>query len=141
MSNLIRKFLGLPPKERKLLIRALLLVAAVRLGLWVIPFSRLQRLVLWMAAKPGRDRSETVSTEKLAWAIETASRYVPKATCLTQAMAAKILFGIYGCESLLKIGVARGEGGRMLAHAWLESQGRTIVGVPECEYTPLLSIE
>lgn len=141
MSNLIRKFLSLPPKERMLLIRALLLVAAVRLGLWVIPFSRLQRLVLWMAAKPGRDRAEIFSTEKLAWAIEMASRFVPKATCLTQAMAAKILFGIYGCDSLLKIGVARGEDGRMLAHAWLESRGRAVVGVPECEYTPLLSME
>lgn len=141
MSKLIRKFLDLPPAKRELLIKALLLEGAVRTGLWLLPFPHLQKLVLRLAEKPADDRANIVSADDLAWAISTASRFVPKATCLTQAMAAKILFGTYGYESLLKIGVARGEDGRMRAHAWLEIQGRAVVGGPECEYTPLLSME
>jgi hypothetical protein len=141
MSKLISKFLNLPSAERELLIKALLLEGAMRTGLWLLPFPILQKLVLRLAAKPAEDRAKMVSADDLAWAITTASRFVPKATCLTQAMAAKILFGIHGYESLLKIGVARGEDGRMRAHAWLESQGRAVVGGPECEYTPLLSME
>ena len=141
MSNAIRKFLDLPPSRRKLFIEALVIVAAVRLGLWVIPFPRLKSLVLRIEAKLSRDRSGIASSSELAWAIEAASRFVPKATCLTQAMAAKILFSIHGRESLLRIGVARGGDGRMLAHAWLESQGRAVVGGQDFEYTPLLSVK
>jgi hypothetical protein len=141
MSRMIRKFLDLPSAERELLIKALLLEGTVRMGLWLLPFPILQKLVIRLAAKPAEDRAKIVSADDLAWAIATASRFVPKATCLTQAMAAKILFGIYGYGSLLKIGVARGDDGRMRAHAWLESQGRAVVGGPKCEYTPLLSME
>ena len=57
-----------------------------------------------------------------------ASRRVPKATCLTQAIALRTLLARDGKESELRIGVAKAEDGRLEAHAWLESDGRIVIG-------------
>lgn len=113
----------------------------MRAGLSLLPFPVLRRLVGRLSANTDVDRPGSASNDDLAWAIETASRFVPRSTCLSRAMAAKLLFGIYGHSSLLKIGVLKGEDGRVLAHAWLESRGKVIVGGPDGEYTPLLTLE
>jgi hypothetical protein len=55
---------------------------------------------------------------------------VPRATCLTQALATMILLGQEGHHSRMFIGVSRGEGQRMDAHAWVECSGEVIVGGP-----------
>jgi len=56
------------------------------------------------------------------------SRFVPFATCLPQALAAMFLIRSRGQYSDLKIGVAKGEGKDFRAHAWLETNGRIIIG-------------
>jgi len=60
--------------------------------------------------------------------VTTAARYVPRATCLTQALAAQWLFAWFGCPTLLRIGVAKGDDKALRVHAWLESEGRVVVG-------------
>jgi hypothetical protein len=65
---------------------------------------------------------------KVASSIRRASRYVPAASCLTQAMAAQILLARRGQISTLSIGVTKGDGGELKAHAWVESKGRVIIG-------------
>lgn len=80
-----------------------------------------------------------ISLEAIIWGVEVGSAYVPRATCLTQALAAKILLSLNGHESVLKIGVGRGEDGDFKAHAWLSSEGKTILGGGICQFTPLLS--
>lgn len=63
------------------------------------------------------------------------SRYVPRATCLTQALTAQILLKRYGHPAELKIGVARGKAGELQAHAWVTSDGVVIIGGDEAELT------
>ena len=65
---------------------------------------------------------------RVVWAVKTASRFVPKATCLTQALVAQIILARRGCATDLQIGVARSEQGSVEAHAWLESDGRVLIG-------------
>ena len=60
--------------------------------------------------------------------VRTVSRFVPQATCLTQALAASLLIRYDGQESELKIGVAKDDRSRLIAHAWLEMDGRIILG-------------
>ncbi len=64
----------------------------------------------------------------LTWAIPAASRRVPHASCLTQALAARLLLTREGHEATLRVGVAKEPQGPLRAHAWIESSGQTILG-------------
>ena len=66
--------------------------------------------------------------QRIAWAVRAASKGVPHATCLTQALAAQVLFVRHQYAVDLRIGVAKGEAGGLEAHAWLEHGGRVVVG-------------
>lgn len=128
----VRNFLRLPSSDRRLLISAALLLGTIRLGLWLIPFLTLRRL-LGKFAEPrtSTQEAEASSTDRVLWAVTVASRYVPGAnTCLTQALAAQVLLARRGGVACLRLGVARQEG-RFQAHAWLESQGKVIFGRSE----------
>jgi len=139
----VRKLLALAPEERRLLVRAALLLSAVRLARAVLPWPALRR-VASRAARPARDAPGSAhgSTDRLRWAVDVARRYVPGATCLTQALALQIWLGRRGQAAELRLGVARRAGARLEAHAWLEREGQVILGAAERpRYTPLPSLE
>ncbi|MFQ5795320.1 MAG: lasso peptide biosynthesis B2 protein [Candidatus Bipolaricaulia bacterium] len=81
----LRKFLLLTSTDRRLLVRATLLVWVIRFGLWLLPFQTLRRLLARVAQAPaGWRNSGSLSPDRIAWAVAVASRYVPGAgTCLT----------------------------------------------------------
>lgn len=142
----LRKFLHLTSSDRRLLISTALLLGAIRLGLRLLPFKVLRRLLGKLAkARSGlQEEANQFSIQRIVWAVTVASRYVPKATCLTQALAARVLLARHGHPPThLRIGVARGEEGRLEGHAWLESQGKVIVGGGEglSRYTRLPRVE
>ncbi|MEP6759352.1 MAG: lasso peptide biosynthesis B2 protein [Actinomycetota bacterium] len=118
-------FLRLPPTDRRLAIRAAGWLIAARVALWTMPFARVQELV----AQAGARRGTTAATApgRLAWAVETTARSIPKASCLTQALAAQVMLERAGEHPELKIGVATDKG-EFEAHAWLELHGRPLVG-------------
>lgn len=113
--------------ELLLLSRALAWVCAIRIGLWCASLARLQRIVAALT-RPTSNRSGSFSVEQLSWAVSVASCYVPRATCLTQAVALHILLKRRGFPSRIQIGVAKEKGGPFEAHAWVESQGRVVIG-------------
>src|SRR5262249_38228377 len=105
-----------------------LLVVAVRIGLWLLPFSVMLRLMNRFGDAPATGKADARAVRKAASAVAATSRYVPYATCLTQAMATRVLLGRLGPHSPLRIGVVRSARGRLEAHAWVESGGTIIVG-------------
>lgn len=127
--SLIHEFLQLPPTDRALLIRAAAALGAIRMCLWVIPY-RLLRGVLGAATRRKiRSRGAQDSPERIAWAVTVASRYVPStATCLLRALAAHLLLARSGNVARIRIGVRRDAEGSFEAHAWVESEGRILVG-------------
>lgn len=132
--NRVRRLLRLPPPDRRLLVRTALLLTAVRLGLTLLPFRVVQRAV----ARAGAVRGAPVPVERLAWAVAVASRHVPRATCLTRALVGQALLARHGHAARLRIGVARDDGGRFEAHAWVEDERGPIIGAPEPgRFTPL----
>ena len=139
----VRKFLYLTPSDRRLLASTALLLGTIRLGLWLLPFRTLRRIVAKLAQVPtGSHCSNQSSIDRLVWGVTVASQYVPKATCLTQALAAQVLLGRHGHRTQLRVGVARGEEGQLQGHAWLESQGKVIVGGEELSrYTLVPGVE
>ncbi len=119
--------LRLPAEERLLLLRALATVAMIRTGLLVLPSRLIIRTVVRVSsARPGVRRS--LDPRRIAHAVERVSVRIPGATCLTQALAAHMLLWRHGHQSKLCLGVARTEVGDFRAHAWLESQGRIVIG-------------
>ena len=140
----MRKFLSLSATDRRLLVTSALLLGVVRLGLWLLPFRTLQRLLADMTRTPtALQIIDQSSIDRVSWAVTVASRHVPAATCLTQALATQVLLGRRGCPTTLRIGVARGERGEFQAHAWVEYQGRVVIGGSDApsRFTPLASLE
>lgn len=135
----IRQWLGLSRAEQIWLLVALQLVAVVRASLWLLPSSVSLRLVRRIA---GANRARTIghrpSLDRLTWAVEAASRRIPHASCLTQAVSAQLLLRHFGYSSQLCLGVARSAEGVFAAHAWVESHGRIIIGgANSAGFTPL----
>jgi hypothetical protein len=143
MGNL-RKVFFLRPSEQRLLLRTGLLLCAARLGLWLLPLPTLRRLLAKLRPTEAiSPEGQSANIEKIAWAVTVVSRYVPAATCLTQALAGQILLAQHGEPALLQIGVAKSEAGELVAHAWVESRGRIVIGDSRelFRYTRLLSAE
>lgn len=138
-------FLRLPPADRRLLIEAALLLGTIRLGLALLPFQTMRHLTGGLARVGRRLQAvEHASFERVGWAVTMVSRRFPSTcTCLTQALAAQVMLDRRGHPSRLCIGVARGAGGQLQAHAWVESRGMVVIGDLHdlARYVPLPSLE
>ena len=137
----LRKFLNLPFADKGLLLKSACLLGAIRLGLWLLPF-RILRQLLGRISRPTCEESPKIdqtAIRRVTWSVAVMSRYIPKATCLTQALTTQVLLGWLGQPAHLRIGVAKNESGRLEAHAWLESEGAIIIGGLESprRFTPL----
>jgi hypothetical protein len=123
-----------------LLFQAALVVLAIRSGLWLLPFRRVRAILARMDTAPPLLRPRNgASADEIAGAVRRASRFVPHASCLTQALAAQALLRWSGISSGLHIGVAKDDAGRLEAHAWVESNGSIVIGGSGlARYTPLL---
>jgi hypothetical protein len=136
----LNKFLRLPFSEKILFIKAWTLLGIIRIGLSLLPFITLKSFLRMIGPFiVGADGQ--LSDDQLVWAIEAASRFIPKATCLTQALALQLFLKQSGREAHVHIGVD-GEGGRLDAHAWVESRGKVLFGGSNLSrYTHLLALE
>jgi hypothetical protein len=123
-----RTFGALAASERAVLLRALATVITVRAALWLLPSPTIVRSVSRLAAGPEPRRARDVPLDRLVWAIQAAARRVPGASCLTQAIAGLLLLRRHGYAARFCVGVARGAAGDVRAHAWLERDGKVVIG-------------
>ncbi|HTR21474.1 MAG TPA: lasso peptide biosynthesis B2 protein [Gemmatimonadales bacterium] len=133
----LARFLRLSGADRSLLIRSGLVLTLARLALWLLPLTGARRLLAWLT-KP--HPVQTATAERIGWAVSVASRVVPRATCLPQALAGEALLAQDRHPVALRIGVVKTDRGRLEAHAWVESAGRIVVGDLDrrhAAYTPL----
>lgn len=138
------KFFHLPLAYQGLVAVSASLLWMVRLGLWLVPFRNLQRLLTCLAQVcPKRREVNAATIDRVVWAVIVASHCVPQATCLTQALVTRLLLARYGCDAYLRFGVARSDSGQFQAHAWLECQGRVVIGGVDSptRFTPLPALE
>jgi hypothetical protein len=116
-------FLALSGKDRRLLFEAFTAAAQFRFALSFVSIERLRR---W-AARPGRGSRPV---DRIAWAARTVARWAPAATCLSSALTLQRLLCAHGHQSELHIGVSR-IAGNFAAHAWVEREGRVLIGESE----------
>jgi hypothetical protein len=145
VRHTLHGFLKRPGADRRLLVHALVLYAAIATLRRLIAHRRLTR---WLDAAYGRapagpvTAAETaapvaIAAERVAWAVRTVAALAGgRNRCLAEALTAQCLLRRNGHAAVLRIGVARASApltGRtasapIAAHAWLEHAGRIIVG-------------
>ena len=135
--EIIHSFLKLSFEDKFILIKSFFLLWIIRVMLWILPFSVIQKIIGRFTIISGEYHS--IPLEKLTWSVAVMSRYVPKATCLTRALTAQILLAGQNYSSNLKIGVYK-ENGEFEAHAWLESGDKIVLGESETEFVPILDM-
>jgi len=124
------KFLTLSADERRLLVKASVLLVLIRLTVGRVPFRTLSRLVI------GRTRKDDASphgdrrlADQVVWAVTAVSQRAPRwTTCLTRALTVQAMLARRGYPSRLHVGVMRGMHGALEGHAWVEREGRVLIG-------------
>ena len=125
----VLKFLRLSSAERRVLIQSAFLLSMIRMGLFALPFKSLLTLVNGVKLKNAAiNANDRIPSNRITWAIETASRYVPFTTCLSKALAVQVIFSKRGYPSHLRIGVSKNENEQLEAHAWVECKGQVVIG-------------
>jgi hypothetical protein len=127
--NRLQKFNELSRPEKLLFLQTMLVLTSVTLGLRTVSWLKLQRLLLKLANWRARSAAtQRVSPRSISRSIRAASHYVPKATCLPQALTAQHLLVWNRYPADFQIGVAKDADGKLEAHAWVTSQGKVIAG-------------
>ncbi|WP_414575295.1 lasso peptide biosynthesis B2 protein [Anabaena sp. CCY 9402-a] len=125
----LSKFFKLDYQKKQLLISTFIVLTLVRLGLWLLSFKTLHQLLLRLSnTKPKCQRKYHISIDKIIWAVEVSSHYMPGVKCLARALTCQVFMSRHGYTSNLCIGVAKGQEGELKAHAWLENQGQVVIG-------------
>jgi hypothetical protein len=122
-----RRLRSLTAADVRLLWAAWVRCGVVRLALWTLPTAQLLRYVHNRVVDHRRPPAGTPTVAEIGWAVRAAGRRLPGGTCLVEALAAQLLLARHGHRSDLKIGVAQSEG-NFEAHAWVEIDGRIVVG-------------
>lgn len=132
------KLARLERPRRGLLLKAFTVVAAVRLALILAPFRALERVLRWRWHDVNSITAAPAVGE-IIWAVQAASRWLPAATCLVQALAAVRLLESAGYPASLTIGTAKTSGGELAAHAWVIYRDEVVLGAAgAANYTPIL---
>lgn len=128
--QLVRRFSLLPWSEKFLLFKAWLLVGLIRVSLLVGRFARTKRLLDRLQRRAVRRLvARRRLARRVARMVELASHLIPGGRhCLTRAMALEVLLKRRGYPADVKIGVARDDSGKLIAHAWLHCEGVVLIG-------------
>jgi len=135
----LQKYAALPSADRWLLLSATFWLVFCRIALWILPFQDILRRIESMDGG-APTTANPAAAARIAWAVDAASRYVPgTGMCLPRALAAAVLLTRAGLPARLWVGVARGDGGRPEAHAWVESGDQVVIGGGELQGYKLIS--
>lgn len=125
----LSRFLKLPLAEKILLLEALLLVTFAAFVLRFVPFRVFRKFLSQrLASEIKNEPADWLEIKRIVRSVNFFSRFVPFTTCLTNSLAAMLLIRSKGQHSVLRIGVVKDGEKDLKAHAWLETNGRIIIG-------------
>ena len=127
----LRRLRRLTGRDLRLTAEALWLVVQVRAGLWLFPFERVHRRYGRRGERRAGENAgvpDAATARSIGAAVRRSSRLVPAATCLPQALAARVMLERHAVPNELRFGVAKTSTGALEAHAWVEVDGSVIVG-------------
>ncbi len=125
----IAKFVALPLEQRWLLVKAVALLAVVRLALKAFPFPAVRPGLIRAGRESGRLTANRAPATDIAWGVSVASQFVPGGGhCLSQALTLQTFLSRRGSPSTVCFGVQKDPGSDLLAHAWVEHEGQVLIG-------------
>jgi len=124
----LKRFFQLTGAERCILLRVGFVLGVTRGALWFLPVCTVRKISAKIAG------GTAGSVKQLVWAVEIMSRYLPHATCLTQALAAQALLFRSGFPAQVEIGVAKDDDRRFSAHAWVVCYGQVVLGGQQSDH-------
>jgi len=128
MARVVR-FLQLSAEQRWLLFKVTMLLAGIRLSLWVVSYSVVRPLLDRLSQRSARLQTDPSPAEQLAWATTLAGRIVPGGGhCLSQALTLRTFLSRRGYPARICYGVREVEGAPFMAHAWVEHDGAVLIG-------------
>jgi hypothetical protein len=134
----LRKFVTLPPADRRLTMEA---AAWLTLALGLLALLPFRRIAGWFGEAVDGDAPLTgladgrrqAEARRIGRAVERAARHLPmNVRCLPQAIAAKAMLGRRGIASTMHFGVQLSDGGsngRISAHAWVTVGETGVIGL------------
>jgi len=130
----LKKIFRHPASDQWFLFEALGWLCWAKLLLLFVPFR-------WIASRLGRVKGETPSpiseverrlALRVSWAVQSVALNLPLGfVCLPQAIAAKWMLRRRGLASTLYLGLRKGEGLKLGAHAWLRVGDKILTGRAE----------
>jgi hypothetical protein len=125
---MLGKLLRLHLRDWRLLARAAVFLIAAKIALWVTSVADARNALARLLAT-GRRPAILPSPERITWAVVTAGRVIPGLqNCLVQALAAEAILARAGYDCQLQIGAAKDGPHKLVAHAWLERDGKILLG-------------
>lgn len=122
----VRKFLGASRADRSLAVTCFRAVIAAGALVKLRPYRDLRKRL--QTAPAVAEQHPRPSQPHILKVLAAVARRMPWATCLIQAIAAQNVLANYGYASTLRIGVSADAKGEFAAHAWLEQDGRVLIG-------------
>ncbi|WP_321422022.1 lasso peptide biosynthesis B2 protein [uncultured Methanobacterium sp.] len=137
--TIIFNFIKLSLQDKIIALKSIYWVFVIRVMIWVFPFNYVQKRVQNIVYGTQTLENRPISISRLRTMIVVVARYVPRATCLVQALAGHILFSKYGYGTSIKIGVLT-ENGEFEAHAWVEHDNLVVLGESEKDFKTIMDI-
>jgi len=137
--GVISSFINLSLQNKIIAFKSLYWVFVIRVMIWLFPFNYVQKKVQNIVSGTQPGENHPISISGLRAMILVSARYIPRATCLVQALAGFILFSKYGYDTSIKIGVLT-ENGEFEAHAWLEHDDKVVLGESEKGFKTIMAI-
>ena len=128
LTNKIKQYRNSTVHERGLVVRTLLWLWFFRLRDLTLPYWLTRKWISEeVADSPAEGLANDTLIREVTSTIRRCKRYVPGATCLTKALAARAVLRHYGQDARIRIGVAKSDT-LIDAHAWVAVDGRIIFG-------------
>jgi hypothetical protein len=128
MARVVR-FLRLSAEQRWLLCKVAMLLTAIRLSLWILPYPAVRGFLDRATHSSARLETNPSPAEQLAWATTVAGRFLPGGGhCLSQALTLRTFMARRGYPARICYGVREIEGAPFMAHAWVEHDGAVLIG-------------
>jgi hypothetical protein len=124
-----RKYSSLHVADRLLIAEAAALLMIVGIGLRVVPFRLLRRLLdSHASAFPAATPASQDVIDRISWAVAAVARRLPEriCACLAQALAVDTMLKRRGHAAELRLGVRTPT--QFEAHAWVECGGHVVIG-------------
>jgi len=126
----LAKLRALTFDEKRILALSLAWTPVVASGLALFGYRRVHRALSWPRRGADRYPSEPARlarAKSVARIVTIAAGSGPiRATCLRRSLLLWWLLRRDGIEAIVRVGVQRGEGGALDAHAWVEYRGRPL---------------